>query len=69
METKTFEVPNIGCDGCVRAIKTTLEALPGVKQVEGDSATRMVTVSYEAPATWEGIVTALREIDYAPAEA
>lgn len=69
METKTFEVPDISCDGCVRAIKTVLETMPGIKQVEGDVATRQVTVSYEAPATWDEIVTKLREIDYAPAEA
>ncbi len=69
METKTFEVPNIGCDGCVRTIKNELGALAGVQQVEGSKDTRQVTVTFDAPATWDEIVAKLREIDYAPAEA
>jgi copper chaperone CopZ len=69
METKTFEVPNIGCEGCVRTIKNELSALAGVQRVEGSKDTRQVTVVFEAPATWDGIVAKLREIDYAPAEA
>ncbi len=69
METKTFQVPNIGCEGCVRTIKNELSALAGVQQVEGSSDTRQVTVVFDTPATWEHIVAKLREIDYAPAEA
>lgn len=66
METKTFKVPNIGCDGCVKAVKGELNSLDGVKSVDGVVDTKMVTVEYEAPATWEAIVKALSEIDYAP---
>lgn len=69
METKTFEVPNIGCDGCVRTIKNELGALAGVQQVDGNKDTRHVTVTFDAPATWDVIVAKLNEIDYAPAEA
>lgn len=69
METKTFEVPNIGCDGCVRTIKNELGALAGVQQVDGNKDTRRVTVTFDAPATWDGIVAKLNEIDYAPAGA
>ncbi len=69
MERKTFQVPNIGCDGCVRTIKTELSELPGVQQVEGQVDSRTVTVEWQAPATWQQIVEALKEIEYAPAEA
>jgi copper chaperone CopZ len=69
MDRKTFEVPNIGCDGCVRTIKNELGSIAGVKQVEGEVATRIVTVEWDDPANWQQIVTALKEIDYAPAEA
>ncbi|MBZ0282190.1 MAG: cation transporter, partial [Anaerolineae bacterium] len=31
MESKTFQVPNIGCDGCVRTIKTEVSQISGVK--------------------------------------
>jgi len=69
MENRTFEVPNIGCDGCVRTIKNELSELNGVQSVDGSKDTRLVTVTYTAPATWDAIVARLREIDYAPAEA
>ena len=69
METKTFKVPNIGCNGCVNAIKGELSDLEGVKTVDGVVDTKMVTVEYSEPASWDGIVAALKEIDYAPENA
>lgn len=69
MEKKTFVVPNIGCDGCVKAIQNELNDLDGVQEVEGVVDTKTVTVEYDAPDTWETIVATLKKIDYAPAEA
>jgi copper chaperone CopZ len=69
MEQKTFVVPNIGCDGCIRTIKNEVGQLSGVKRVEGDVATKVVTVEWDSPATWPQIVSTLTEIEYAPAEA
>ncbi len=69
MESKTFKVPNIGCDGCVNTIKGELSDLEGVQTVDGVVDTKMVTVQYEAPANWERIVSTLEEIDYAPEQA
>lgn len=69
MESKTFKVPNIGCDGCVNTIKGELSDLEGVQAVDGVVDTKMVTVQYEAPANWESIVSTLEEIDYAPEQA
>ncbi|MGJ3239980.1 MAG: heavy-metal-associated domain-containing protein [Anaerolineae bacterium] len=63
---KTFKVPNIGCDGCVNAIKGELSEMQGVKSVDGVVSTKMVTVEYDAPADWDKIVSTLKEIDYAP---
>jgi copper chaperone CopZ len=68
MEKKTFQVPNIGCDGCVRTIRTEVAQLVGVKRVEGDVSTRMVTVEWDSPATWSQIVRTLEAVDYAPAQ-
>ncbi len=69
MEKKTFKVPNIGCDGCVRTIKTELSALQGVERVDGEASSKTMTVEYNEPATWEQIVSKLTEIDYAPENA
>ena len=66
MESKTFKVPNIGCDGCVRTVKSELGELKGVVKVDGNKDTKMVTVEWDSPANWDQIVKALTEIDYAP---
>lgn len=66
MEKKTFKVPNIGCDGCVKTIEIELGDLDGVQTVEGAVDTKMVTVEYAEPTNWDVIVTTLKELDYAP---
>lgn len=66
METMSFKVPNIGCDGCVRTIKSELSEIAGVQQVNADVTTKTVTVQWDTPATWQKIVSTLREVDYAP---
>ena len=45
------------------------EFLERLRQVEGAVDTQTVTVSWQAPATWEQIVATLEEIEYAPATA
>lgn len=69
MENKTFKVPNIGCAGCVNAIKGELSDLDGVQSVDGDVDSQLVTIQYDAPANWQQIVSTLEEIDYAPEHA
>ena len=67
MTSKTFEVPNIGCAGCVAAITNELSDISGVHAVNGDVANKSVRIEFEAPATWEAIVATLTEIEYPPA--
>ena len=69
MSSKTFEVPNISCGHCVMTIKNEVADLAGVKTVNADQATRMVTVEWDAPATWDQIQALLVEINYPPADA
>jgi copper chaperone CopZ len=69
MESKTFQVPNIGCDGCVNTIKNEVSHIAGVQVVNADVDTKTVTVKWETPATWQKIAETLEEIDYAPAPA
>lgn len=64
--TKTFKVPNIGCDGCVRTITQELSGQPGVSKVVGDVDSKLVTVEWDQPMTWEQITAVLKQIDYAP---
>ena len=67
MESKTFTVPNIGCDGCVRTIENELGELVGVESVRGDTSSKEVTVTWIAPASWDIIADTLTEIEYPPA--
>ncbi|MBI1281218.1 MAG: heavy metal transporter [Anaerolineaceae bacterium] len=67
MERKTFQVPNIGCDGCVKTIKNEVSQINGVKQVDGVVASKTVTVEWDSPATWDQIESTLKEIEYPPA--
>jgi copper chaperone len=66
MESRTFQVPAIGCDGCVRTIKNEVGQIAGVQRVEGDVTSKAVTVEWQAPASWEQIRDLLVEIEYAP---
>jgi len=69
MANKTFEVPNISCGHCVMAIKNEVGELDGVLRVKADEATRIVTVEWDEPASWEQIKALLVEINYPPADA
>ena len=66
MESKTFKVPNISCGHCVMAIQNEVGELDGVTSVVANKESQMVTVEWNAPASWEGIKTLLEEINYAP---
>lgn len=68
MQTKTFTVPNISCGHCVMAIQNEVRDLAGVSRVQADKDTRVVTVEWDSPATWEQIKAALTAINYPPAE-
>jgi copper chaperone CopZ len=66
MDKKTVQIPNIGCNGCVNTIVSEIGELPGVQAVTGDVDTKKVTIEWNSPTTWDGIVEKLAEIDYAP---
>lgn len=64
MRTLTYTVPNISCSHCTHTIKMELGELAGVKSVQADEATKIVTIGYDEPATPEQIEALLAEIDY-----
>lgn len=67
MTTRTFVVPNISCGHCTHTIETELADIAGVQNVKAEQETKRVTVSFDAPATWDKIVAVLEEIEYPPA--
>ena len=67
-ETKTFSVPNISCEHCVRSIKNEVSEIAGVASVQADEKTKVVTVAWDKPATWDQIKATLTEIEYPPVE-
>ncbi len=67
MESRSFTVPNIGCNGCVSTIVNELLAKDGVITVQGDVDTKRVKVEWQAPMSWDVIVQTLEEIEYSPA--
>ena len=64
METLTVRVPNISCAHCVHTIQTEVGELPGVKTVQANEQTKIVTIAFEPPADRAGIEALLAEIDY-----
>lgn len=68
MESKTFRVPAINCGHCVHTVKMEVGDLPGVSLVEADKDSQMVTVNWDAPATWDQIRATLVEVNYPPEE-
>lgn len=64
MEKQTFTIPNISCGHCVMAIKNELGEMDGIKAIDGDPANKRITVSWEAPASSDGIRSKLGEINY-----
>lgn len=64
METKTFSAPAIHCGHCTMTIQREVGELEGVTAVKADPHTKQVTVSWQAPATWDKIAALLTEIGY-----
>ena len=68
MEKKTFVVPSIGCDGCVRTVESEVSELAGVQTVKAELDSKQVTVEWDTPASWDSIKAKLVEIEYPPTE-
>ena len=64
MEKRTFSIPNISCAHCVMTIQNELRELVGIKQVDGDTQNKAITVEWESPTTLQEIKDMLKEISY-----
>lgn len=64
MKSATYSVPNISCKHCTHTISMELSELEGVTKVDADVQTRLVTVSFDDPATEQQLKDTLAEINY-----
>ncbi len=68
MKSVTYNVPNISCMHCTHTIKTELSEIEGVSSVDADVQTRLVTVTFDVPATEQVLKDTLAEINYPAVE-
>jgi len=61
----TFDIPNMTCGHCVRAITEAVKAADPAARVEADLPTHQVKVDTSAPR--EAVVAQLSEAGYTPA--
>jgi copper chaperone len=66
MKSVTYKIPGIHCNHCVHTINMEISELEGVKSVNAELDTKSATITFEAPATEEKIIEALKEIGYPP---
>ncbi len=65
--TATLKIPAIHCDGCVKTVTQTLEALPSVKVTEVDPETKLARVQFDVSAVGlDRIREALDEVGFSP---
>lgn len=64
MTTKIVSVPGINCGHCTQTIEMELLELAGVTTVAAEVESKQVTISWEAPASWEKIEALLVEIGF-----
>ena len=69
MSTQTFPVTGMTCGHCVHAVRSEIQQIPGVTEVDVDlvaGGTSTVTVASEAPVSESDVAAALDEAgDYA----
>jgi copper chaperone CopZ len=64
MTTVTYSVPNISCGHCVHTIQTEMSELAGIQSVKADAVTKLVEITFDAPADESKIKALLAEINY-----
>ena len=62
--TVTYSIPNISCNHCVHTVKMEISDLEGVQSVDADVSAKSATITFEPPATEDGIKNLLAEINY-----
>ncbi len=66
MSSKTVKVPNISCGHCVHTIENEVSELDGVVSVSASQESKLVTIEWGDPQSWNNIQALLEEINYPP---
>ncbi len=64
MTTVTYSVPNISCMHCVHTIQNEVSELEGVQSVVAHNDTKLVEITFDAPASEDEIKALMAEINY-----
>jgi len=64
MTKKTYNIPSISCNHCIRTIEFEINEVPGVKKVKADEESKTAEITFTDPATDEQIIKVLAEINY-----
>jgi len=62
--TVTYSIPNISCNHCVHTITMELNDVEGVSGVVADMNGKQATITFDPPASEQGIKAILSEINY-----
>ena len=68
MTTTTYSVPSISCGHCVNTIQMEVGEMDGVQSVTANAETKMVEITFDAPADEVAIKSLMAEINYPVAE-
>ncbi|RME83472.1 MAG: copper chaperone [Caldilineae bacterium] len=63
---KTFTIPTISCEHCLKSIERELKFVDGVEYVQGNIEAKTVMVDYSSEAALEAARAQLAEAGYAP---
>jgi copper chaperone CopZ len=66
MPEKTVNIPDISCGHCLATVQREAGEVAGVTSVEGDAASKDVTIKWDAPAEWAQIEAVLKDAGYPP---
>lgn len=64
MAEKTFKVPDVSCEHCVKAIRDELGQITGVENVDVDIASKLVTVHHNGEVSEQQMIAGLDEAGY-----
>jgi copper ion binding protein len=64
MKTEQYRVPGVSCQHCVQAVTSEVGQIVGVKNVQVNLDTKVVTVEYGDSVAPESIVAAIKEAGY-----
>jgi len=64
MTTIKYSIPNISCGHCVNTIQMEVSEIEGVQSVTAFEDSREVEITFDNPATEDGIKALLEEINY-----